>query len=358
MKHWLYNQYFKEKMKIKHIKITGLVVIFSIVGFILLTNRTFILNLRAYAFHHEKNSQIVGTPLNIDLAPLHAIDKNYGNWLVHPCVRYIEEGLNEHKWWLVTTPYPNHNSQYEQPVLFYGENNDTIPPLNWIYAGLVTNKHDMGYNADPNLFWWDGKLWIIWKEHQTENTSTNCIMISSFDGHELSTPRKILEQRDSTHIGLTAPTLVIINDSIKLLATDFEHERRGGETPFGRNQLAVWTIHNNDLENGQFTYQRSVEQIYPSGFNYWHSEMLATNTGIYYSVVCPESGDKILLGTSIDGERYIYDSTPLLSKRGNMISNMYKASITEVGKSIYLFYPAACGWGQKQSKIHMTKLNI
>ena len=72
-----------------------------------------------------------GRELNVDVKRLNEIDNKYGDWLIHPCVRYIPEGLGGHKWWMVVTPYPNYNSKYENPILYYGDSNDTTPPLNW-----------------------------------------------------------------------------------------------------------------------------------------------------------------------------------------------------------------------------------
>ena len=194
----------------------------------------------------------------MDLVPLHKIDVNYGNWLVHPCVRYIPEGINGHKWWMAVTPYPDFNSKYEQPLLFCGEGNEDFPPNKWKYVGFIAASHEKGYNADPNMFYADGKLWIVWKEHATENTKSNCIMMRSYDGFSFSHPRKVLEERDSIHVGLTAPVILEINDSIKLLATDFEHQRNediNSFQPFGENSLAVWYLEGNDWEKGIFKYQ-------------------------------------------------------------------------------------------------------
>lgn len=319
-----------------------------------------VLNLKAYVFEHEETYLEAGSALDIDLAPLHAIDSDYGSWLVHPCVRYIPEGLGGHKWWMAVTPYPDHNNHYEQPVLYYGDGNDTIPPKKWIYAGLVTDWHKTGYNADPNLFYHKGKLWIIWKEHKTENTKRNCLMMSSYDGKSFSKPRKILEERDSVHIGLTAPFFSVINDSIKILATDFQHQRidDGRSDPFGRNCLAVWCLEGDDLDHGTFTYQYSVAQNYSEEFNYWHADMATDSHGNYYSIVTPEQGDRILIGLSDNGEHYKYSNKPLLSRNGNMLYNMYKASMVIIGDRFYLFYPSASGLFKKETRIYVQTGNI
>jgi hypothetical protein len=307
-----------------------------------------------YVLDHEETFLTRGDVLNLDLAPLHEIDVQYGDWLVHPCVRYIPEGINGHKWWMAVTPYPNSDSKYEQPILFCGVGNDVFPPMKWNYVGIIAERHDLGYNADPNIFYADGKLWIVWKEHATENTKRNCIMMCSYDGNSFSLPRKVLEERDSIHVGLTAPVILEINDSIKLLATDFEHARIEDQQPFGDNSLAVWYLEGNDWENGIFKYQCSAKQDYPSGFNYWHSDMVKVNDKLYYSVVTPEQADKILIGESYDGVHYRYLEKPLLSRNGNMLTNLYKASLVSVNDNYYLFYPCLSNYSKynKKSYIH------
>lgn len=43
--------------------------------------------------------------LEIDTDKLNSIDSGYGDWLIHPCVRYIPEGLGEHQWWMLKSEY-------------------------------------------------------------------------------------------------------------------------------------------------------------------------------------------------------------------------------------------------------------
>lgn len=52
-----------------------------------------------------------GKELNVDPLELNKINVQYGDWFVHPCVRFIPEGFAEHKWWMAVTPYPNYNSK-------------------------------------------------------------------------------------------------------------------------------------------------------------------------------------------------------------------------------------------------------
>ena len=317
-----------------------------------------------YLCKSEKTIMSHGKQLDIDLESLHKADPAYGEWLVHPSVKYIPQGFAGHKWWMVVTPYPKWNNKYEQPVLYYGNTNDDSPPQKWEYVGLVQQGHETGYNADPNIYFDGEKLWIVWKEHNTPNTigeyTNNCIMVNSYDGNKFGKPRRILQNNDSIDVRLTAPILVEINDTLKLLATDFEHPRTSGIQPFGKNELAVWYLENNDFEYGNFVYQYSKKQDYPELFNYWHADIFKIDDSKYLSVVTPESGNQILFGMSNNGESFSYISKPLLSTRGNCLQNLYKACPVVVNNTMYLFYPASSGLckGNRKSLIYCSSIEL
>lgn len=320
-----------------------------------------------YLFHREDTYLETGYELEIDLDPIHQIDRNYGNWLVHPCVRYIKEGLNGHKWWMACTPYPNANNRYEQPILFYGDGNDTIPPQKWKYVGIVQDWHpEGGYNADPNLFYYDSKLWIFWKEHRTNNTeeqhSFNCIMAKSFDGVKFSDPIRVLNNDDSINVKLTAPIVYEKDSSVFLLATEFEHPRdySNEDLPFGNSHLAVWELQGREFKKDSFKYRRKALQKYKEGFDFWHTDICQINDTLYASVVTPGHAYEVLIGFSRNGENFDYLSKPLLSSKGNGISRIYKVSLVIVGNTAYLFYPARKGFikGIEYSTIYCKPFNI
>lgn len=86
--------------------------------------------------------------------------------MVHPCVRYIPEGYLGHKWWLVYTPYFRSDASLEQPVLCYAESDDAeIFPRSWKTHCLVKDKLEDGYNSDPTLLYYEGKLYVYWREN-------------------------------------------------------------------------------------------------------------------------------------------------------------------------------------------------
>lgn len=324
------------------------------------------ITLKDYFANHGKSikSRRDIIKLNLDLAPLHTIDSEYGEYLVHPSVLYIPEGLSGKKWWLAVTPYPNYNSKYEQPILFCGESNDIIPPINWEFIGVIAGPHKNGFNSDPNLFFDGKKIWCFWKETKTENTNEennwHCIMRRSYDGHVFGEIKKMADNNDQTLANVFSPTVMEVDNRIVMLATSFEHERiLGSKFPFGRNHLALWILENN-LEQGHFIYDSKVEQNYSTDFNYWHADSYMVDSHCYLSLVTDEQAKRILVGVSNDGFHYNYLDIPILSSYANNLAGLYKASLTVVNEIVYIFFPCREGWlkRNRKSNIYVTSISL
>ncbi len=281
-----------------------------------------------------------GTELNIDIKALNNIDPNYGDWLIHPCVRYIKDGFASHKWWMVVTPYPNFNDKYENPLLYYGEGNNDVPPQNWHLVGVVQGSHQHGYNADCNLFYDKEKLWIFWKESETINTKpeygNKAILGCSYDGKHFSRARVFANNPDSQSMYLCAPVIHYVQNQIVCHAVYIPRGKDLSTKECTYRGLSKFQIES--LEKGQFLLEKVYDIKYPKGFDYWHIDFFEYKN-IHYSVVTPEVADRILLGISKDGDNYDYYRTPLLSWSSNRLSYMYKSSACVVNGIFYLFYP-------------------
>lgn len=286
--------------------------------------------------------------LSVDTDTLNIIDNGYGDWLVHPCVRYFPDGFGGHKWWMTVTPYPEGNSKYEQPILYYGDGETDCPPEKWSFFGIIQDMPESGYNADPNIYYdrASNLMYIIWKECRTPNTvsesNNNAIMYRTFDGYKFSSIRKLFDNCSDSEIKLTAPSLIQVGDSIYCYATDFEHERDPkAKLVRGRCGVAVWKNASTTLDSINFTYRGRKEQTYQDGFDYWHTEFIYDEIeNLYYSTVSNENGFDILFGVSQDGLHYTYSEKPLISYRDkNHSRNLYKSSIVVIGDNLYVFYP-------------------
>ena len=298
--------------------------------------------------------------LDVDTRTLRRLDPGYGDFLVHPCVRYIPEGLGGHKWWMVVTPYPRTDVRYENPVLYHGEGNENVPPVRWAFSGIVQDAYPTGYNADGNLFFDGKKLWIIWKEDGTPDTTAssghNRIMGRSFDGQAFGPVRKFCDNPDTQVNRITAPTLLNVNGAVKCLATRYNGRTDDPVLPHGKSGLAVWRLEGKDLDSGRFVFERDADPDYPAGFDFWHADFFEEK-GRYYGVVTPENATRILFGESEDGFSYRFGPKPVCSSGGNLYLGMYKASAVVVDGRIHVFFPRRSLTGRK-SRLYCASMGF
>ena len=296
----------------------------------------------------------------VDTTSLRAVDSGYGDFLIHPCVRYITEGFAGHRWWMVVTPFPRMDNKFENPVLYYGVEDGTEPPRHWHLVGVVQPAYEKGYNADGNLFY-DGRvLWVLWKEAGTPNTTPesgfNCVMGRSFDGRSFGPVKKFMDNPDTTANRMTAPVVMQEADVVKCLATYYEKRVADVQRPHGASGLAVWTLNGGGMTDGRFVWQRDVSQRYPEWFDLWHTDFF-TYGGMHYCVATTERATTILMGRSQEGEAYDFSPLPLLSKTGNLYVGMYKASAVVRDGVMYLFFPRKSFTGKK-SRIYCTSMRM
>ncbi|GEM_PF-889112 len=287
-----------------------------------------------------------GKELNVDNIALNKINTGYGDWFVHPCVRYIEEGFAGHKWWMVVTPYPYGNSKYENPVLYYGNGNSSDVPDNWTMVGIVQDTHpEGGYNADGNLYFDGERLWIIWKENDTNNTclesGNRTIMGCYYDGKSFSKPQVFVHNPNDKSMYIAAPVLCKIDGELKMLGV---YSPVIGDNCKGAlkkpREIAVFRLDENNFNNLPLKFEKIAKQEYRAGFDFWHIDCFEAQNK-HYCLVTPERGQEILMGESVDGLSYKFFDIPLLHENGRQrIPYMYKPSGVVIGDKFHLFYPS------------------
>lgn len=118
-----------------------------------------------YLFYGRHTESVMSAGVLCNTEPFY-YEINHGD-IVHPCVRFIEQGFEGHQWWMVYTPYYASNASMENPILCYAESKDSMPPVYWkVYCG-IKEGYDVGYNSDPTLFYENNQLYVFWRENQT-----------------------------------------------------------------------------------------------------------------------------------------------------------------------------------------------
>lgn len=145
------------------------------------------------------------------------------NSLVHPSLIFVDEGWNGYRYWLCATPYPNSNSDYENPCIWASNDCTT-----WVVPSGTTNpifpKPTSGYNSDVQLVYGnDGYLYLFWRQVNYLDYGANdeiTLYSRSLNGTSWSSPVAIIQASGSTHIYASPCAVQEPNGSWKLWAVD------------------------------------------------------------------------------------------------------------------------------------------
>jgi hypothetical protein len=285
----------------------------------------------------------------------------YFNDLIHPCVRFIPEGLNGHQWWMIATPFRGGDRFIENPILYYGDSRpEGLPPLMWTPSAIIadTPLPYGAYNSDPNLFW-DGKgLWVFWRENWSESCKKLNLARAIFgrysdDGIKFRDKKFFAGEKTTTEDSHISPTVIEIDGKIKLYGV--KHQLEAPRAPWG---LTIWEIENNDLEKNVFVKTKDIQPVYKQGFDLWHTDFFKYNS-LVYCLATPEVADEILLGVSRDGEHFTFWDKPLLSTKGTGREYFYKASAMVYNDVFYLWTPVAeKGVSPRTTRIWMSEIKF
>ena len=309
-------------------------------------------------FHIVEAAMPQGKELQVDLTLLHKKSPKYGDWLIHPCVRYIPNGFAGHKWWMVCTPYPNFNSSCENPVLFCGDG-DSVP-TKWDFVAIVQDSHKQGYNADGCLYFDGEKLWILWKEAETDNTDAlhghKAIMGKSYDGNQFSSPCVVCNNIDDTNMYLAAPSILEVGNHVKLLAVFTPNSYLPiPNIKKGPRHLSVFDA-KIEKENWKCRFEGVFCQDYPKNFDFWHIDTFSYEDK-YYCLVTPEAADCVLLGESENGLHFKFYDKPLLHANGReKTPYTYKVTGLVLDDIFYLTYPMRIK--HNVVRLHVTQMNF
>ncbi len=134
----------------------------------------------------------------------------------HPDVVYVPGGFGTGNWsyWMVATPYTFDNYAVENPSLYVS--NDGI---NWAVPNGVTNPivplaNSSSFNADPDMVYYQGQLWLYYKQNVIDPFEFRVNLTHSTDGIHWSTPVTVLKTNRSEPLGdtITSPAITVDGD--------------------------------------------------------------------------------------------------------------------------------------------------
>ena len=326
-----------------------------------------------------------GVEVKVD--PFH-FEENHGD-IVHPCVRYIPEGFEGHKWWMVYTPYYAADSSMENPILCYAEeDNPNTPPTEWKVYGLVNEKPEDGYNSDPTLLYKDGQLYVFWRENYENSKYPHKFIRATYvakvnNGTLEKIGKEVLFTEDKEVDAETCPTFMMNEDgSVTAYAMHlkFHSERIRDMHNAWMKKIALKVVGLTDLL-GIYSQQKhygiaiwkqrgvlsepfahsTTNKIAKCNKLYrpWHMDLFDWEGKRYAIIQTNQSNADLCLAVSEDMEHFTMLKKPLITNETIDKLGIYKpcAAVTPNGM-FYLYYTAQDKDNRALNKLYMTTMRF
>ena len=297
------------------------------------------------------------------------VNKTHGD-VVHPCVKYIEEGFEGHHWWMVYTPFYSENDKLENPRLCYADAVEGESPTKWRFYCQIADTPEIGYNSDPTLLFEEGCLYVFWREYQTTKAKSQgftgltvgCRIekktITYFSKPLLTEHSKFADKEVSS-------TIISFNGGFKAYAIHadfvpkyvfripsyiagklyeykavFLLDALGIANIIKSHGVAIWD--SKSLEQ-TFSYRKTIPFENSSKlYQPWHIEVFGDNAdkdkSLYAVVLSRQRHGRICLAKNMDDRTFLLYDNPLLTSKNTTSIGLYKPSATIVGNKFYLFY--------------------
>ena len=296
--------------------------------------------------NHKIDSSVVFTSNQIS---------KYSQSQTHPSIVYNASGWNGHKWWLATTPYPYATGVFENPCIYYADDqNDEKPPIDFTpISGTASGDYTMvsnpivkvttneAVNSDPDIILIDNTMYLISRNNIVRHTP---YMQKSLTG-QAWTVRDSDPLWDDVNMGLPeliSPSFVKIGNKIRAYCCTGTTGTTNVDIPNASGvSWGTYIMEGTTFENGgDFQY---VGKCYISGdkkVQPWHMDVCEHN-GVYYMVVCAKeigSGTNamhLFLAKSTDGITFHMFSKPLFNAY-----NQYRPTICVDASNNIVIYGA------------------
>lgn len=338
--------------------------------------------------HSVKGLMTAGKPCQVEDP---TVSVTFGD-VIHPCVRYIEEGFEGHKWWMVYTPYYGGNDKIENPRLCYADA-DNEPPTNWKFYCTIKDTPECGYNSDPTLLFFNEKLYVFWRECNTPKTREIGCGAATFGCYVkeksvvyISVPQlvNLFSKNKGVEDNEVCPTIIKRNG--KFYGYSMHHNfvpnfiynipsKIGSllykyhiffilDALFGYKDLknigiSIWV--SSSLEHS-FCYLKTIKiknisRLYQS----WHMDIFMSNdkydNRLYAVIQSSIEFADICFAWSDDGELFNIYSPPLITTDSIGLAGIYKPSALLVGKKLYVYYTARDSNNNHLNRLFVTEID-
>lgn len=134
-------------------------------------------------------------PITLTNAPTYQVTPTYdgSGQAIHPSVIYFADGCYGYKYWMAMTPYPDTDSQKENPSILASNDGSTWEVPLGLSNPLIPSPSP-GYNADPDIVYNDetGELWVYFLRYWSDTSLVKLTLMTSSDGIIWSGPEYLI----------------------------------------------------------------------------------------------------------------------------------------------------------------------
>lgn len=311
------------------------------------------------------------------------VETNKGD-IVHPCVRYIPEGFEGHTWWMVYTPYYGADAKMENPILCFAESNDSVPPEKWQIYCEIQAGYNSGYNSDPTLLFYDGQLYVFWRENETERVVQHGLFRATFgcrveNQHVIERFGPVLETNDSEKDPETCPTLLHngVEGTFKAYSMDLKfHSKWIKGLPKSiyfffsyislvSDLLGVWSqqksygvaVWHSDKIDKSFDYMKTAKFIKCNKlYRPWHMDLFVYENVLYAIVQTNQCNADLCLAKCVGNDVFEFFTKPLITNDSIGKVGIYKPTAGVIGGLFYIYYTAQDVNDRKLNKMYLSTM--
>lgn len=301
--------------------------------------------------------------------------------VLHPCVRYIKDGFEGHKWWMVYTPFYGFKDALENPRLCYSDGFGE----GWQFYCEVIGKPQTGFNSDPTLLFHEGKLYVFFRENYTGYTKslgcsrvTRGCYVKDRKVYFLTEPQLIEKRRNidtevcpaftASEKGARAYAFHIrfcskIMYSLPKFLSTALHRLLGLLKElciYDRIKcrgVAIWEA---DSLEDRFSYKKTVKLqgcglfTHPWHFDIFEAPVPGGNDSLFAVIQTDDKHADIRLAQSDDGEHFRLYKKPLITSESICMKGIYKPTALVVDGRFMLYYTARDNNDRSLNRLYVT----
>lgn len=273
-----------------------------------------------------------------------------GSGWTHPSMLFFENGWNGFKYWAALTPYPDTDSQYENPHIFCSTNGIAWSEPKGIVNPIEPCPGDKGFNSDVNLMMNKNVMYCYWRATETKERSI--YVRKSSDGIHW-TEKELVCEMPYNVVDVISPAFLKGDDNYYCYAVCGVEDRPGNyyNKYSIRRMVSSDPVHFTPAKDQGFDLVKIEGRPWSDTQEPWHLEVRKLKN-IWMMLVTTSnlnafgSGGRLFMGYSKDGLNFKFENSPICNLTGSTYKSSFNAKINAKDRSIDVqLWRATMGYG-------------